>query len=59
MAPVDAPDSFELTELAEIAVPALPVAGAPTVVVVPLVTTVEAIPVPQVLWDAASPESPP
>jgi hypothetical protein len=52
VAPAVAPDSTELIELAAIAVPATPVAAAVAVVVVAFLTTVEAIPLPQVLTDA-------
>jgi hypothetical protein len=58
-APTVAPEMVELIEPAAIAVPAVPVEGADTVPVGAFVTTVEAIPDPQVLTDAVSFASPP
>jgi hypothetical protein len=59
VAPAVAPDKVELTDDAATAVPAVPVAGPLAVVVVALVTAVEAIPLPHVLAEAALLESPP
>jgi hypothetical protein len=58
-APPVAPDKIELIELAAIVDPALPLEGAEAVVVVVFLTTVELIPLPHVLAEAVSPESPP
>lgn len=59
VAPADAPDSTELIELAAIAPPAFPVAGAEAVAAGAFWTTVELIPLPHVLAEAVLPESPP
>ena len=59
VAPLVAPESVELIEPAEIAVPAVPVDGADAVVVVAFLTTVEAIPLPHVLAEEVLLESPP
>lgn len=58
-APTVPPESPELMELATMALPAVPLAGALTVVTVVFLTTVEAIPDPQVLLEALLLESPP
>jgi hypothetical protein len=59
VAPAVAPDNVELTDEAAIAVPVVSVAGPLAVVVVALVTTVEAMPLPHVLAEARLLESPP
>ena len=62
VAPLPAPDSEALIELAPIAVPVVSVAGADTVVEVTdagLDTTVEVMPDPQPLFDGWSLASPP
>jgi hypothetical protein len=58
-APLVAPESAELIELAAIVVPALPVDGGEAEVVVAFLTTVEAIPEPHVLADEVLLASPP
>jgi hypothetical protein len=57
-APLVPPARVDLTELAEIAVPDVPVAGSLVVSVVVFLTTVEVIPEPQVLAEEVSLESP-
>jgi hypothetical protein len=59
VAPLVAPDRFELIELETMAVPAAPPAGAAAVVAVAFLTSVELMPEPQVLVDAALLLSPP
>ena len=58
VAPAVALDRVELIEPAAIAVPELSVAGPAAVAVTPFLTTVEAIPEPQVLAEARSVVSP-
>jgi hypothetical protein len=59
VAPAVAPDRVEEIDDAAIAVPAVSVPGPLAVVVVALVTTVEAMPLPHVLAEARLLESPP
>ena len=54
-----APESFELIEMAAIAVPTVPVPGAAAVATGAFLTTVEAIALPQVLLEATLAPSPP
>jgi hypothetical protein len=59
VAPAVAPDRVDPIELPAIAVPALSLAGAEAVSPAAFLTTVELIPLPQVLAEAVLPESPP
>ena len=59
VAPAVAPERAPPIELAEIAVPTFPLAGPEAVSVGAFLTTVELIPLPHVLAEAALPESPP